>query len=130
MTSQDLDKVFSTDTLAKIFPAERADDFFEALYGEASEGAYDIRLAYKGHDEKQRTLSFEFELHERPGKCLACNLTYGLPEVFARHPIINVKAVVENIGKLADVHITDWEMGTTTSVSKKLHTVSLNLRIQ
>ena len=42
----------------------------------------------------------ELRLHERPNRCLACNLTQGLPQVFSRHPIINVKGIVKEIEKL------------------------------
>ena len=40
MTMQDLDQSF----LDKIFPASRADEFFDALFGGAEDGAYDIGL--------------------------------------------------------------------------------------
>ncbi len=36
--------IFTEDRLASIFPAERTDDFFEALFGDAEEGSYDIEL--------------------------------------------------------------------------------------
>ena len=62
--------------------ATRTDEFFEALYGDAAEGPYDILLKFKG--ENKNTLHFEFQLKQRPGRCLACNLTYGLPVVFSR----------------------------------------------
>ena len=125
MPNQDFNTLFTKETLNRLFPAERADQFFDALYGDAAEGAYDITLAYTGHNAAAGTLSFEFELHERPGKCLACNLTYGLPEVFSRHPLLNVKGVAAELGKLAGREITSWKLGTTNSVSKQLHTVPL-----
>lgn len=78
----DMQKLFSDDVCKKIFPPERTDAFFEALFGDASEGSYDIELKFAGFDETAKTLHFELNLHERPGCCLACNLTYGLPEVF------------------------------------------------
>ena len=83
-------EIFTDDVLRELFPAQRADDFFEALFGDASEGAYDISLVFTGCNEQSNTLHFNLDLHERPGCCLACNLTYGLPEVFSRHPVINI----------------------------------------
>ena len=38
--------VFTSERLAELFPPERTDAFFEALFGGAEEGAYDIRLAF------------------------------------------------------------------------------------
>ena len=38
--------LFPPDTLRKLFPEDRSDQFFEALYGDVEEGAYDISLAY------------------------------------------------------------------------------------
>ncbi len=45
-------------------------------------------------------LHFDLQLKERPGKCLACNVTYGLPQVFTRHPVIDLKGVVREIETL------------------------------
>lgn len=117
--------IFSAETLRALFPAERADDFFEALLGDASEGAYDIRLAFK--NQAANTLNFELELHERPGCCLACNLTYGLPEVFGRHPVIDIKGLVARIDSLlaGRATCTGWKLGVTRTVSKSLHTIPL-----
>ena len=82
--SKVLDKAF----LESVFPPERTEAFFDALFGGAEEGAYDIVLVCRSEGEGKAELAFE--LHQRPGKCLACNLTYGLPQVFQRH--IGVKA--------------------------------------
>lgn len=121
--------LFTQETLSKLFPAERANDFFDALFGDAEEGAYDIKLAFKGGSDS--TLHFELELHERPGRCLACNLTYGLPEVFSRHPVINIKGLVAAIDTaLGDAaSCADWRLGTTNSVSKSLHTIPLLINL-
>ena len=63
--------LFSQDKLDSLFPLERSNAFFEALFGDSDEGAYDIRLTFK---ECQNTkLLFALELHQRPGRCLACN---------------------------------------------------------
>ena len=85
--SKVLDKAF----LESVFPPERTEAFFDALFGGAEEGAYDIVLVCRSEGEGKAELAFE--LHQRPGKCLACNLTYGLPQVFQRHPILNVAGV-------------------------------------
>jgi hypothetical protein len=53
-------ELFSEETLSGIFPGERADAFFEALYGDAEEGAYDIRLVFRRQEKNE--LSFEFLL--------------------------------------------------------------------
>ena len=94
------DALFDREMLDKLFPPERTDQFFDALLGDAAEGAYDIRLAYKGLQESR--LNFELELHQRPGKCLVCSLTYGLPTVFSRHPVINIQGVVDQIARHVD----------------------------
>ncbi len=125
MAAATLKDVFTEDVLENLFPRNRSDHFFDALYGDASEGAYDIGLAFKG--QSQNRLHFEFQLKERPGKCLACNLTYGLPEVFGRHPIINVKGVVQEISRLLDgrAKCIHWQLGRTREISRKLHIVPL-----
>jgi hypothetical protein len=117
--------LFSSEALRTLFPAERADDFFEALLGDASEGAYDIHLVFK--NQAANTLNFELELHERPGRCLACNLTYGLPEVFSRHPVINIKGLAAQIEALLGGRATcrSWKLGTTRTVSQGLHAIPL-----
>ena len=70
-------ELFTEDLLKKLMPPEKTDQFFEALFGDADEGAYEISLAYKGGTTQK--FEFEFHLTPKPGKCLACNLTYGLP---------------------------------------------------
>jgi hypothetical protein len=125
LKAEEYAKLFAPDVLDRVFPADRADQFFEALFGDASEGAYDIRLAFKKFQNNQ--LKFHFELIRRPGKCLACNLTYGLPQVFSRHPIVNVKSVISEIDALLPEHLNcnDWEMGETREISGDLHIVPL-----
>ncbi len=119
--------MFDPTTLHKIFPANRADHFFEALLGAASEGAYDINLIFI--DKLENRLDFEFHLQQRPGKCLACNLTYGLPQVFARHPVIDIKGLVQEIDRQLNGtdRCADWELGATREVSKKLHIIPLTV---
>ena len=119
--------IFPQHVLDAIFPAERADSFFEALFGDASEGAYDISLAYCG-DAPDR-IDFEFRLSQRPGRCLACNLTYGLPEVFKRHPVIDVAGVVRQIEKTIGngKRCEHWTLGRTQEVSSQLHVLPLTI---
>lgn len=124
------EQLFTAETLDRLFPADRADQFFDALLGDASEGAYDIRLAFTRSDAKAKALTFALELHQRPGKCLACNLTYGLPEVFSRHPLINLKGVVAEIASLCgNATVKEWHLGTTQQVNKALHTVPLTIHL-
>ena len=117
--------IFTRDKLSALFPENRADQFFDALYGDAAEGAYDITLAFKA--QGQGRLEFEFHLHQRAGKCLACNLTYGLPKVFSRHPIINVDQLVQKIDTLLNgqARCKTWEIGATREVSRELHIIPL-----
>ncbi len=116
----------SPEKLRKIFPPSRTDEFFEALLGDPQEGAYDIVLQFKGMVDNR--LEFEFHLKQRPGRCLACNLTYGLPQVFQRHPVINLSGVIEEIKNIfPELNITGWEMGYTREVSPELHIIPLSL---
>lgn len=129
MKRPDFHHLFNTKKLEELFPHDRADMFFEAMYGDASEGAYDIYLTFKDYSPKE--LVFEFHLNQRSGKCLACNLTYGLPTVFARHPVINIKKLVENISQALpdDLTCTHWEMGNTAEKSSGLHIIPLKVAI-
>ncbi len=119
--------LFSNHKLAELFPPEKTDRFFDALLGDAREGAYDIRLAFNGVRENQ--LLFDIELHQRRGKCLACNLTYGLPTVFSRHPVIDLQGMVEQIcGLLADHgRCRDWKLGATRELDPRRHAIALTI---
>ncbi len=130
MDNQRIDNLFTPEVLKKLFPAERSNEFFDALFGDASEGAYDIHLAYRGVN--QNSLVLELELHERPGKCLACNLTQGLPTVFSRHPIINVSGLVDDVNKLLSgkATCTDWSLGYTEQRQKDVHVIPLTIQIE
>ena len=130
MTSE-LHDIFTSERLNALFPPEKTEAFFDALFGDAEEGAYDIHLTLD--PEKDNSLSgelgFYFELHQRPGRCLVCSLTYGLPQVFERHPIINLKGLVSEIAGLAGWDLNDvwWRIGTTESLSPALHRIPLVL---
>jgi hypothetical protein len=121
------EEYFTDPVLEDLFPPVRADEFFDALYGDAEEGPYDIRLKFKGQDKNR--LHFEFQLKQRPGKCLACSVTYGLPSVFSRHPIINLNGLVERISKQLNgsARFKDWELGYTQVVSSDLHAIPFTL---
>ena len=121
--------IFNQDKLDSLFPLERSNQFFEALFGDSDEGAYDIQLTFKGCQDT--TLLFELELHQRPGKCLACNLTYGLPQVFARHPIIDIQGLVSQLNQMLDgqAQCKDWQLGKVREVSRQLHVIPLMIDI-
>ena len=129
MTTDSYSDIFTADTLARLFPAERANEFFDALFGDASEGSYDISLGYRRGGSDQ--LEMELLLHERPGCCLACNLTHGLPQVFGRHPIINISGLVKEIdGLLGDsVRCGEWTLGHTEQRSRSLHVIPLRIAL-
>ena len=126
---QDYKSIFTPDTLKELFPDKLTDEFFDALLGDSEEGAYDIRLAFS-KIQKDR-LVFEMQLHRRQGKCLACNLTFGLPTVFSRHPIIDLSGLVRKIDKLLNgtVSIKDWSLGRTQDISRELHVIPLYIHI-
>ena len=127
---KDLNEIFNQETLLQLFPKTRSDDFFEALFGDASEGAYDICLEFTG-SPNPKSYNFELHLKQRPGKCLACNLTYGLPEVFSRHPGINIKGLAAEIAQKLG-HAPDqvtWKLEATRSVSSALHIIPLKISI-
>ena len=117
--------IFSQAKLDALFPPERTVQFFEALFGDNEEGAYDIRLAFKSATDNQ--LHFNFELHQRPGRCLACNLTYGLPQVFERHPVIDTQGVVTELCALmnGEGRCGKWKLGRSKEISRQLHAVPL-----
>ena len=128
----DWKQIFSRTTLRELFPQERTDAFFDALFGDASEGAYDIELAFDSYDRAAKKLRFLLNLRERPGCCLACNLTYGLPEVFARHPVIDLKGLVRDIeGRLGGEMVCgDWRLGRTVQQDSSLHSIPLEIEVR
>lgn len=130
MNTSTIDALFTADTLQKLFPKERSDEFFDALFGDASEGSYDIELAYAGISGKELTM--ELKLHERPGCCLACNLTQGLPQVFSRHPIINVNGVVNEVDALLgdEANCQEWTLGHTEQRQKELHIIPIKITLK
>ncbi len=127
MKSEEINDIFTPDVLQQLFPEDRTDQFFDALYGDAAEGTYDISLKFKNHN--QNRLELELYLLQRPGKCLQCNLTYGLPQVFSRHPIININGLVEEINQLLNgrARCIDWQIGSTREKSVELHAIPLTI---
>lgn len=122
------DALFTQDYLDTLFPLEMSNKFFEALYGDAEDGAYDIRLEFISANEKRIVLAFN--LVKRPGKCLVCSLTYGLPNVFSRHPLINIKGMVKKIEEGTGIRIKSWRMGDTEEQSTALHTIPFYLNLE
>lgn len=129
MNIAEIENILTPDALLDIFPANTSDEFFDALFGDASEGSYDIELGFC--DISDDVLTLELKLHERPGCCLACNLTHGLPQVFSRHPLINVKGVVEKVNTLLgdDTTCGEWSLGSTQQQSRSLHTIPLRIAL-
>lgn len=128
MSEKDAESLLTREVLEEIFPPERADEFFEALFGDSSEGSFDIGLSFKAL--RGQVLELEFQLRQRPGKCLACNVTYGLPQVFSRHPVIDVPGVVQQVTSLVNgSRVEGWELGRTREVSGELHVIPLTITL-
>ena len=129
MPKNNISTLFTREILDDLLPAGRADDFFKALFGDVDEGAYDISLHFSNYNAEKNILSFELHMQERPGKCLSCNLTYGLPEVFSRHPLIDIKGIVDKIENLLDgqAKCLDWQLGSTQTAAANLHTIPLEI---
>ena len=113
--AQTVDNAF----LKEIFPPERTDEFFDALFGGAEEGAYDIALTVRSVSKD--AVEMAFELHQRPGKCLVCSLTYGLGSVFRRHPVINVRGLADQIASRMGWSEHEWNIGPTHEHDRTLH---------
>ena len=127
MKQTELKKVFTQDYLDTLLSNKISNQFFEALYGDASDGAYDIRLEYISANDARIALAFN--LTQRPGKCLVCNLTYGLPNVFLRHPLINIKGMVAKIEEKG-IKIKNWQLGETKEESPSLHVIPFFLELK
>jgi len=125
MENKGFEKLFAPDVLKRLFPEDRSDQFFDALYGDAEEGAYDISLEFIRAQGNR--LEFLLRLTQRPGKCITCSLTYGLPQVFTRHPIINIKGLVQDIEARLDGRgrCVDWKLGSTQEMSNEIHGIPL-----
>ncbi len=119
----------SQNELDALFPPEKTNEFFEALYGDVDEGPYDIHLVCNELGEDYIKLAFE--LKRRHGKCLACNFTYGLPSVFSKHPMIDAAGLAAKVasflGWLGDVN---WELLPTREISDELHVVPFVIQLK
>lgn len=123
----DAAQLFTPECLDNIFPPSLTDSFFEALFGGAEEGAYDIRLRYDSATDSQ--LNFEFHLIQRPGRCLACNLTYGLPQVFSRHPMLAVGKIAQTLCERSQQAMDSWKLGGTREISRSLHIIPFTITL-
>jgi hypothetical protein len=124
-------ELFTDEFLKELFPRGRDDQFFDALYGGAEEGAFDIALAFVSFEPEKGRLILEYRLTERPGKCMACSLTYGLPQVMERHPVIDVQGTVAKIGqRLVDGWaVSGWTLGRTTPYAPKVNVIPLIIQL-
>jgi hypothetical protein len=127
MDRAEFNQIFTQDFLDQLLPLNLSNKFFEALYGDASDGAYDIRLQFVSARDEQIVL--EFNLIQRPGKCMVCNLTYGLPNVFSRHPLININDMMKKIEEKG-VKVENWYLGDTKEVNNSLHTLPFYLDLE
>ena len=127
MTDINFEEIFTLKILSRLFPGERVDNFFEALFGDVRDGAYDINLVFEKNIGNK--LLFGLKLIQRPNKCLSCSLTYGLPEVFSRHPIINLNGLMDEINLLLDgnAKCTKWEIGNTQTINNEIHIIPLTM---
>lgn len=117
--------------IKSLLPAERVEEFFEAFYfGE--EPAYFLELGLREWNPEAGKIVLELRLKARPGKCLACNLTSGLPDVFKRHPILNLAGVAEEVvNRLGDgFRLESWELGWTERLNPDLHVVPMVIRVK
>ncbi len=119
--------LLTQEMLDALMPLERSDAFFEALYGEAEDGAYNIKLCLREVTDSHAFLAFE--LHQRPEKCLVCSLTYGLPQVFQRHPLINTGGMAKEIATALgwDAEAIQWELGRTEEHGAALHSIPFTI---
>lgn len=119
------------DKLNELFPPGKDNEFFEAFYGGSEDGAFDIMLYFENYNPKNSELFFEFRLKERPGKCMACNLTYGLPSVFEKSPVINLKGIISGIDAMLKPHyeIQEYNLGKTTPKAPKVNAIPLIIKI-
>ena len=63
---------------------------------------------------------------------MSCSLTYGLPHVFSRHPVIDVAGLVNEIDQMLDgtYRCGAWEMGRTQEIDRSSHAVPLKIALE
>lgn len=122
-------QVFTREKMESLFPIEKSNAFFDALYGGSEESHFDIQLEFQ--DVKDNELIFLFNLVQRPGGCLSCSMTYGLPHVLARHPVINISGLIHDIAAALDIDPakTNWTMGNTRQESSEIHRIPLVISV-
>lgn len=133
----DAAQIFTSAYLDEVFPPSKTDAFFEALFGDAEDGAYDIRLRFESQvpaepipaEPVPAELRFAFHLMQRPGMCLACNLTYGLPQVFSRHPLLAVGKLAQTLCAQVQAAPASWELTSTREISRSLHVIPFIIKI-
>lgn len=123
-------ELFTEEWAKTVFPPERTEAFFDALYAGAEEPAFDIALRFV--KEENHEYEFSFDLLAKPDRCLVCHITYGLPHVFSRHPIINIKGIVADIGAALQKSPEEmaWELKATTEESPTLFRIPLVVTVQ
>lgn len=120
-------QLFTPSYLDETFPVSKTDAFFEALFGDAEDGAYTIQLRFESQTASE--LRFAFHLVQRQGMCLSCNLTYGLPQVFSRHPVLGVGQLAQTLCERVGVHLVSWTLGSTREISRTLHIIPFIITI-
>ena len=130
MVSEELAQLFDDQQMKNIFPDSISDQFFEALFGDPDEGAYDIHLVFD--KQQNNVLHFHFKLVRRPDKCLRCSLTYGLPKVFSRHPVINLEGIAAEIDRILSSRgeVDNWELGRTSEITQDLHIIPFTVYLK
>ncbi len=124
---KEIEAFFTPETLEELLPREQVEAFFEAFYfGE--EPAYDLALGFGGI--QGNVLRLELLLKARPGQCLACNLTWGLPEVFARHPMLDLAGMIKRLEDKLSYAVESWELGPTEERGPDLHVVPVFVRLK
>lgn len=116
-----MESIYTAEWCRNVFPPERTGEFFDALFGDPEDGAYNIEFVFAG--DNGDSLEFCFNLHQRGNQCLACNLTYGLPKVFERHPVINSAGLAQAAADASGRKLKEWKIGGTQEESKALHKV-------
>lgn len=61
--------------------------------------------------------------------CLACNLTYGLPQVFTRHPLLGVGKLAQTLAERIDAGMASWSLGSTREMSRSLHVIPFTIKV-
>jgi hypothetical protein len=61
--------------------------------------------------------------------CLACNLTYGLPQVFSRHPLLAVGKLAQTLCAQVQAAPASWELTSTREISRSLHVIPFIIKI-